>query len=247
MKGDHSSLVAYIIVTDWTDFCCIGTKQTLSPSCSNSPLVVSLWLDGPRQYMEMSPRSFPRMLPSLLVNTSCSPTTWRPTYTMTSWLANWLQEFSVNLYSKKQATIETATNSSELLSTHLAVNQIVDLHLTLQYLGVPINEKSYLFGDNKSVVDSSSQPHDKLHKWYNALSFHQVHEVVATGLKSKMARLAADRFYKGYCRSSKERVYNHQRMNLIKHQVELSHGNQQNVYGWIYEGHWNHMSSHSLQ
>jgi len=70
----------------------------------------------------------------------------------------------INWYSKKQATIETATYGSELVSAHLAVDQIVGLHQILRYLGVSICEKSYLFGDNKSVIDSSSRPHSKLHK-----------------------------------------------------------------------------------
>jgi hypothetical protein len=36
-----------------------------------------------------------------------------------------------------------------------------------------------MFGDNKTVVDSSSIPHAKLHKCHNALSFHRVREAVA--------------------------------------------------------------------
>jgi len=66
------------------------------------------------------------------------------------------------------------------MSACLAVDQIVDLRLALRYLGIPIREKSYLFGDNKSVVDSSAKPHLKLHEWHNALSFHWVHEAVAS-------------------------------------------------------------------
>ena len=41
-------------------------------------------------------------------------------------------------------------------------------------------EKAYLFGDNKSVVDSSSVPHAKLHKRHTALSFHKVREMIAS-------------------------------------------------------------------
>jgi hypothetical protein len=37
-----------------------------------------------------------------------------------------------------------------------------------------------MFGDNKSVVDSSTKPHAKLHKWHNALSFHRVREAIAS-------------------------------------------------------------------
>ena len=37
-----------------------------------------------------------------------------------------------------------------------------------------------MFRDNKSVVNSSSKPHSKLHKRHNALSFHRVHESIAS-------------------------------------------------------------------
>jgi len=37
-----------------------------------------------------------------------------------------------------------------------------------------------MFGDNKSVVNSSSIPHAKLHKQHNALLFHRVREAVAS-------------------------------------------------------------------
>jgi len=95
-------------------------------------------------------------------------------------ILHYLNKTPIDWYSKKQATIETATYGSELVSARLVVDQIVDLCLTLQYLGVPIWEKSYLFGDNKLVVDSSTKPHWKLHKQHNALSFHRVREAVAS-------------------------------------------------------------------
>jgi len=37
-----------------------------------------------------------------------------------------------------------------------------------------------MFGDNESVVNSSSIPHAKLHKQHTALSFHQVCEAIAS-------------------------------------------------------------------
>ena len=37
-----------------------------------------------------------------------------------------------------------------------------------------------MFGDNRSVVDSSTLPHAKLHKRHNALSFHRVREAIAS-------------------------------------------------------------------
>ena len=83
-------------------------------------------------------------------------------------------------YSKKQGTVETATYGSEFMAARIAVEQINGHKLMLKYLGVPINEKVYLFGDNKSVVDSSMVPHAKLHKRHTALSFHRVREAIAS-------------------------------------------------------------------
>ena len=51
----------------------------------------------------------------------------------------------------------------------------------LHYLGVPVREKSFMFGDNQSVVTSSTIPHSKLHKRHTALSYHRVREAVASG------------------------------------------------------------------
>ena len=88
----------------------------------------------------------------------------------------------IDWYSKKQATVETATYGSEFVAARICVEQIIDLRTTLRYLGVPIRERSYLFGDNKSVVDSSMEVHAKLHKRHIMLSFHRVREAVASGM-----------------------------------------------------------------
>ena len=91
-----------------------------------------------------------------------------------------MNKMPIDWYSKKQATVETATYGSEFISARTCIDQIVDLRLTLRYLGVPIRDVSYMFGDNESVVNSSTQPHAKLHKRHNALSFHRVREAVAS-------------------------------------------------------------------
>ncbi len=53
--------------------------------------------------------------------------------------------------------VETATYGSEFIAAHTCVDQIIDLRTTFRYLGVPIRDISYMFGDNKTVVDSSFQ------------------------------------------------------------------------------------------
>jgi hypothetical protein len=82
-------------------------------------------------------------------------------------------------FSKKQATVETATYSSEVVAARICVEHTIDLRSTLRYLGVPAREKNYMFGNNKSVVDSSMGLHAKLHKRHTMLSFHHVREAIA--------------------------------------------------------------------
>ena len=88
----------------------------------------------------------------------------------------------VDWYSKKQATLETATYGSELVATKTATEQIMDVRQTLRYLGAPIGSKSFLFGDNTSVVTSATLPHSTLTKHHNILTFHTVREAIAAKL-----------------------------------------------------------------
>ena len=83
-------------------------------------------------------------------------------------------------YSKRQTTVDTATYGSEFVSSKTATEHTIDLRLTLRYLGVPIITKSYLFGDNRSVVMSSPLPHSTLGKRHNILAYHQVREAIAS-------------------------------------------------------------------
>jgi hypothetical protein len=96
-------------------------------------------------------------------------------------ILHFLNGTPIEWYSKKMATVETATYGAEFVSARTCVEQLVDLRTTLRYLGVPLRDKSYLFGDNESVVNSATQPHAKLHKRHNALSFHRVREAIASG------------------------------------------------------------------
>ena len=61
-------------------------------------------------------------------------------------------------YSKKQATVEMSTYGSEFGAVETATEQIMDIRQTLRYLGAPIGSKSYLFGNNRSVITSTMLP-----------------------------------------------------------------------------------------
>ena len=97
---------------------------------------------------------------------------------------HFLNKTPIDWYTKKQSTVETATYGSEFVAARTATEQIIDLRLTLRYLGARIYETAYLFGDNESVVKSASIPHAKLHKRHIILSFHRVRAAIA----SKMLR-----------------------------------------------------------
>ena len=97
-------------------------------------------------------------------------------------ILHFVNQTPIDWYSKKQATVETATYGSEFVAARTCVEQIMDLRYTLRYLGVPLRDKSYMFGDNKSVVDSSSTPNAKLSKRHNMLSFHRTREAIAFGI-----------------------------------------------------------------
>jgi len=93
-----------------------------------------------------------------------------------------LNRTPVDYFSKLQSTVETATFGSEYVATRICTEQIIDLRLTLRYLGVPLRGASMMFGDNESVVLTASRPHGKLHKRHVALSFHRVREAIAAGI-----------------------------------------------------------------
>ena len=88
----------------------------------------------------------------------------------------------IDWYSKLQSTVETATFGSEYVAGRTCTEQVIDLRLTLRYLGVPIAGSSMVFGDNESMINTASVPYGKLHKRHNALSYHRTREAVAAGI-----------------------------------------------------------------
>ncbi len=86
----------------------------------------------------------------------------------------------VGWFSKKQATVETATYGSEFAAARTAIQQITGLRLTLRYLGVEVHGPTILFGDNESVVKSGTIPHSLLNKRHHGLAYHYTREAVAS-------------------------------------------------------------------
>jgi len=87
----------------------------------------------------------------------------------------------IDWYSKKQATVETATYGSEFVAARTATEQVIANRQALRYLGIEVKGPTLLFGDNRSVVDSATVPQSKLNKRHMALSYHKVREAIASG------------------------------------------------------------------
>ena len=58
----------------------------------------------------------------------------------------------------------------------------MDLHYTLRMLGVPLDGKAYMFGNNQSVITSSTIPCSSLNKLHDALSYHHVCESIVSSV-----------------------------------------------------------------
>ena len=98
-----------------------------------------------------------------------------------SQLINFFNGTPMDWYTKRQATVETATYSAEFVAARIAVDQIIELRNALRYLGAPIVNVTRMFGDNESVVTSSTKPHSLLSKRHQYLSYHRVREAIAAG------------------------------------------------------------------
>jgi hypothetical protein len=81
--------------------------------------------------------------------------------------------------------VETTTYGSEFIAGRTATEQVIDIRHTLPMMGVPIDGPTCMFGDNKSVITSSTIPHSMLGKRHSMLSYHRCREAIADGI-SKM-------------------------------------------------------------
>ena len=97
---------------------------------------------------------------------------------------HFLNQTPIDAYTKRQSTVETATYGSEFVAARTAVDQIIDIRTTQRYLGVPIRDMSYMFGDNRSVVTSSTIPNSTIFKRHHLVSYHRVREAIAAKVQT---------------------------------------------------------------
>jgi hypothetical protein len=82
-------------------------------------------------------------------------------------------------YSKKQGTIETSVFGAEFVMRTGKVCRA--LRYKLRMMGIPIEEPTYCYGDNMSVINNTQRPGSILGKKSNSICYHFCREVVAMG------------------------------------------------------------------
>jgi len=69
-----------------------------------------------------------------------------------------VNQTSVVWFTEEQPAVETTTNHSKLMAGRTATELIMDMRITIHYLGVPSKRGTYLHGYDKTMVDSSIFP-----------------------------------------------------------------------------------------
>jgi len=85
-------------------------------------------------------------------------------------------------YSKRQNTVESSSFGSEFIALRIATELIEALRYKLRMFGVPVEDPTNVYCDNKSVVTNASVPTSVLSKRHNAICYHRVREAQAAGI-----------------------------------------------------------------
>jgi hypothetical protein len=83
--------------------------------------------------------------------------------------------------SKRQRTVETSTFGSEMIAARIAIDLLVEMRYKLRCLGIPVERRSILLGDNLSVVVNTTLPSSQIKKKHLSCSIMRIREAVAAG------------------------------------------------------------------
>ena len=78
--------------------------------------------------------------------------------------------------SKKQTSCETSTFGSEFVAMKQATEYARGLRYRLRMMGIPVNEPTFVYGDNQSVLANTTAPSSQLKKKSNSIAYHFVRE-----------------------------------------------------------------------
>jgi hypothetical protein len=81
--------------------------------------------------------------------------------------------------SKKQTSCETSTFGSEFIAMKKTTEYVRGLRYKLRMMGITVNEPTFVFGDNQSVLANTTAPASTMKKKSNAIAYHFVREECA--------------------------------------------------------------------
>ena len=84
-------------------------------------------------------------------------------------------------FSKKQPTVESSVFGAEFVAMKNGIETVRGLRYKLRMMGIPISGPTYVYCDNKSVVNNTQTPESTLRKKSNSICYHVVRESVAMG------------------------------------------------------------------
>jgi hypothetical protein len=89
-----------------------------------------------------------------------------------------LNSTPIRWLSKRQKTVETLIHGSELVTSRVATELILEIRYMLWSLGVALDEPALMLGDNMPVVLNTTVPSSVLKKKHNAIAYHHVREAI---------------------------------------------------------------------
>ena len=90
-----------------------------------------------------------------------------------------LSSVPIYWYSKKQTGIETSSFGAEFIAMKQCCEYVRGLRYKLRMMGIQVDEPTFIFGDNQSVLSNTTMPHSTLKKKSSSIAYHFVREGVA--------------------------------------------------------------------
>jgi hypothetical protein len=154
MSNDYSKFKE----VDWSEFYPEAEEviPLNAPPSMGSPITITVWVDANHAGNLANRRSHT----GFIIYVNQAPIVW---------------------YSKKQSTVEASSFGSEFNALRIAMEHVVGIRFKLRMFGLNVKDYTCIWCDNEAVVNNSSVPSHALNKKHNAVSFHMVREVVASG------------------------------------------------------------------
>ncbi len=83
--------------------------------------------------------------------------------------------------SKQQLPIESSVFGAEFVAMKHGIKTLRGLRYKICMMGIPLSGPTYIYGDNKSQMTTSSRPELTLKKLSNSICYHAIRESVAMG------------------------------------------------------------------